>query len=942
MKLFIILAILFLYFSSHTCAQEKNFDKTGSIKGIVRDSLYNRTLNSATISIYKGSNDKLLTYQVSNNLGEFAVKNLPLSEDLKMIISNIGYNQIARKFKINTSTKLIDFKIIYASLATTQLEDVNVTIPPMQMNGDTLEFNSAAFKLDTNAVVQDLMKKIPNITMWGDGKITLNGREIKSLLVNGKQFMGGGAKIAIENIPKNALDKIQIYNTVKDPRNLLDTILNMNLKLKKGKDFGYFGKIGGGYGTRNSYETDLNLNIFSPKLQLSLVGASNNINKIANDINTLQRNSTFKGVGVQVDYMPDFRTAGQNQPNSAGYAFRYDFSDKVAQRDNTSMLFSEFFLNNNRIKQESDKQTTTAISGSGNIVEQNINSGDQIYTNQHYNSGFNFSKDRFAFNISQNMDIMNNKSNNNSQSISSDENQQVVSQSYNLNRNESINKSYGLKLDLSYGPRSIIGKSRFSGLSVSYFFKLDNDNSNDENLTNFESNVDPKKNQIYNRLYYTTSKKNNQKINFNLSNITTLIFGVNNFNFFDVDVINDLEINTKNSDTKVFDQGKTINQLIPNTYLTNKTEYNSVIYEPIFKFQKNIFRNLSNRFDKNWSLYFNLRSQFYYQNNRSEKTFQSINRIYNNFLPAAGISFSNSQYGEYKSNITIGYETSTVIPSIEQLAPLTDSANVYFLPTINLNLREEKIQALALGFNRSNEKKNNFDYNFIIKFSKTRNNIIDSILLDKQNVRTVYKINKNNNSLLTLTGALNKAIKFKNSEVQLSYNTNYTYSQVPNIVNNIVQDLATNYFKNTIRFNFTYQSNLAIEAEENIINIFVKQSSELNDHFKNSILSSSFSASYNITKKLAFNSNISLSTSMSTGLKAINYNIWNASTTYRLLRGNNLEMKFSALDILHQNTSVINMNSGGTITLGRQNVLQQYFLFGISYYPRKFGKDEIN
>ena len=186
---------------------------------------------------------------------------------------------------------------------------------------------------------------------------------------------------------------------------------------------------------------------------------------------------------------------------------------------------------------------------------------------------------------------------------------------------------------------------------------------------------------------------------------------------------------------------------------------------------------------------------------------------------------------------------------------------------------------------------------------------------------------------------MNKAIKFKNSEVQFSYDSKFSHSENPNIVNNIEQELTTDYFNNSLKINLTYKTNLAIEAKQNITNTFTKQSNKENDSFRNSHLSTSFSASYNLTKKLKINSNISLSTNMSTGLKNINYNIWNASTIYRLLKGNNLEVKFSALDLLHQNTSVININRAGKITLGTQNVLQQYFIFGISYYPRKFGKN---
>ncbi|MFD2144812.1 hypothetical protein [Mucilaginibacter antarcticus] len=84
------------------------------------------------------------------------------------------------------------------------LNEVVITadVAPMQMRGDTLEFNAAAFKLDTNAVAEDLLRALPGVTVWADGIITVNGKKINELLVMGKSFFGGDNKIALQNIPK--------------------------------------------------------------------------------------------------------------------------------------------------------------------------------------------------------------------------------------------------------------------------------------------------------------------------------------------------------------------------------------------------------------------------------------------------------------------------------------------------------------------------------------------------------------------------------------------------------------------------------------------------------------------------------------------------------------------------------------------------------------------
>jgi hypothetical protein len=98
------------------------------------------------------------------------------------------------------------------------------------------------------------------------------------------------------------------------------------------------------------------------------------------------------------------------------------------------------------------------------------------------------------------------------------------------------------------------------------------------------------------------------------------------------------------------------------------------------------------------------------------------------------------------------------------------------------------------------------------------------------------------------------------------------------------------------------------------------------------------SASVGFTKKFSMSSNITSNHTTSTGAVSNNFTIWNASACYRFMSANNLELKLSALDLLHQNTSNINYGSNNSITNGTVNVLQQYFMLTFAWYPRKFGK----
>lgn len=933
----VLLVLLTLLFQSSLFAQTKTVENPGIVKGVIRDSIYNHAIKSATVTIYNNADNKIINYQVSNNLGEFTVQNIPTSTDLKLVISNIGYGQYSKTFAIPESNNFYDFKTVFINVKTNIIDEVVVTIPPIQMNGDTLEFNAAAFKLDSNAVVQDLMRKIPNITQWGDGKITVNGREIKSLLVNGKEFLGGDPKISIENIPKNALEKIQVYNTLEDSKNLQDSSLNMNLKLKKGQDSGYFGKIGAGYGSNKRFETDVSLNIFSPKLQLSLAGASNNVNKVSNDINTLLRNSTYKGVGVQLDYMPNFRTAGINHPNSVGYKFSYDLVDRVAKKENKNIITSEYFLKNNLLEQGNKNKTTTAINKQSNIVEDIINNNSTNKTDQLFNLGYQFSKDRYRLTLSQNINLNHTNSNNNSLNLSSNANNEPVSKSSNSNKNEGTNKSYGFKSGFSYRPNMWDRESRFSGLNFNYAININNNVNNRESITFFESINDPAKTKYFNRTYDNTSGGVTQDINLNIPNLIKLVLGVNKFSLFDIDFNNDVQLKNNSNNNIVYDYNREDDKLINNKYLTNSTKYNSLRYEPEMIFNKSITKRLTNRFDKSWNFSVNIKSQLYYQKNRSEKEVQNMERIYHNILPGASVSFSNNQYGDYRKIFSINYNNTITTPTIYQLAPLIDSINVYYLRLGNLNLKEERKESIQVKYKYLSDRNDNFEYEVSTNYSTLHNDIIDKTQIDQQNTRTIYADNDSDNYQYDLNGTIKKAIKLKNNEIQFRYSTNYNHSKSPTFINATKSFWKNDYINNNVSINYTYKSNLAIEGKQTVVNSFSKESDTENS-WKNTNLSTSVSLSYNIVKSLTINSNIALSKNISSGSDVINYNIWNASASYRLLKGNNLELKFSALDILRQNTSIVNYNRGGIITIGSQNVLQQYLMFGLSYYPRKFGK----
>ena len=919
-------------------AQQANPNNIGSVKGVLQDTAHNYTVKSATVSVYR-ADSTLLNYQLSNNYGEFSFRNLPLNNKYYIEVSHISYTLLRQNFSLTGTQTAVDLKSLVLHPREIALNEVQITIPPIQMNGDTLEFNAAAFKLDSNAVVEDLLRKIPNVTLWGDGQITVNGREVKSLLVNGKEFFGGDFKMALQNISKNALQKVQVYNVKKDETNPLDSTLTVNLKLKKGKDTGHFGKVGGGYGTTERFEADGNINFFTPKLQLGIIAAGNNVNKIAGNIRDLTSNSTFKGVGTNVEYQPDFRATGINRTNTGGATFSYNFIEKPTYQKK-SALTANYFLQNKNNDIISNAQTTTTIGAGTNIVDNTSSNNTTLSNNHNFDSKFEYAKLNHRLNISQNLSVNTGETNNRSLRSAANPQNDTTSTNNTAGRNNYTNKSFGLNADYGYS-NYMNYKQKIKSFNVRYSLNVNDMDNERTDLTTFRSFVNAASNRDFNRRYHNDGSNINQRLFAELPNLKRLFFGDKRLGDFDFSIGNELYLVNSNNSNDVADFNNSRGDYIANAYLSNNLRTNTLSETPSFSLTRSFHKSLSNRFNRSLSFNVSAKQKFSYQDNRSDKSFQNISRSYSNFVPAASVNYYKNQYGEYSNQFSLNFNTDVRIPTIDQLAPLTDSANVYMLQQGNINLREAKVRDIRIYlYHYDLRGKNTLNYNINASVNFIDNSFADSMFIDNQNRRTIYLVNADGYKSASLGGNIKKALKLKTSALQINLGSSVSFIKSPGYVNDAFS-FSNNLNTNTyLSFNHTYKDKLSVEIREDF-SFYRSRQNAFNTNYNGTNTSSALSGSYNITKKFTLNSNISLNSNRFAASKSINYNIWNASAVYRLLKGNNAEFKFTALDLLRQNNSIINTGNVNSFTFATRNVLQQYFITTFSYYPRQFGKSAV-
>ena len=275
----IYLCLVMLVFGTTVLAQ-----KNGVVKGIAYDTLAKAPVASATITVLDKKDSSLITFTMTDNGGRFELKGIP-NGDYRLMISHVGYRNSNTFFSIDETNKIKDLGNITMNDVARVLDEVVIEseAPPVTLVGDTVQYNAGSFKTQPNANVEQLLKKLPGVKVEKDGSVSAQGEKVNRVLVDGKEFFGNDPKIATRNLPADAVDKVQVYDRQSDQAQLTgfedgNYEKTINLKLKKDKKKGLFGKVTAGAGDKERYEGRFNVNSFKGARQLSALGMGNNTN----------------------------------------------------------------------------------------------------------------------------------------------------------------------------------------------------------------------------------------------------------------------------------------------------------------------------------------------------------------------------------------------------------------------------------------------------------------------------------------------------------------------------------------------------------------------------------------------------------------------------------------------------------------------------------------
>lgn len=250
------------------------------VTGVVKDSLGNPLEMANVIALNKKTN-ALDSYGFTDAKGNYKLTLKP-NATYSIKASYIGYK--TSDLLLNTKAAAIKKDIVL--LSDTTLDEVDITYKiPVSIKGDTLVYDADSFKVGTEKKLGDVLKRLPGVEINDDGEIEVEGKKVGKVMVEGKDFFDGDTKIATQNIPANAIDKVQVlknFSEVGQLKGVQDNSDNLaiNIKLKEGKKNFWFGEVTAGLGGDERYIAHPKLFYYNPKYSLNIITDVNNIGKV--------------------------------------------------------------------------------------------------------------------------------------------------------------------------------------------------------------------------------------------------------------------------------------------------------------------------------------------------------------------------------------------------------------------------------------------------------------------------------------------------------------------------------------------------------------------------------------------------------------------------------------------------------------------------------------
>lgn len=274
--------ILFFILSGLSCfAQQAKVNITGTV---VEEGT-NEPIELATVRLLNVKDSSMVGGVTTSNTGSFTLKNIKTGNYL-LNVTFVGFNPLFKPVQVTEKTNPLKLGRLTLNEGIELAEAVVIgKAPEVIVRNDTMEYNADSYKVAEGSMLEDLLKKMPGVEVDSEGKVTVNGKEIKKVLIDGKEFFSDDPKVASKNLPSKMIEKVQVLDKKSDMAMMTgfddgDEETVINLTVKPGMKQGWFGNAFAGYGSKDRYEGNAMLNRFLNNDQFTLMGGLNNTNNM--------------------------------------------------------------------------------------------------------------------------------------------------------------------------------------------------------------------------------------------------------------------------------------------------------------------------------------------------------------------------------------------------------------------------------------------------------------------------------------------------------------------------------------------------------------------------------------------------------------------------------------------------------------------------------------
>lgn len=268
-----------------------------TLRGTVTDT-EGEPLPGASLRLLASRDSTIVKAAVAESTGAFKLDGIRAGRYI-VEASYVGYVAAMRDIDLRGDMRLDTIALREDAIMLRETTVVGIKTP-ITVKEDTIEYNADSYRTAPNAVVEDLLKRLPGVEVGSDGSITANGQTVSKILVDGKEFFSDDPTVASRNLPVNMVERLQVVNRKSDLARITgvddgedETVIN--LTVKKGMQNGWFGTIEGGYGTNDRYRGQFNINRFWDGNQITFIGALNNVNDLSFNDGTAGRFRRFGG-----------------------------------------------------------------------------------------------------------------------------------------------------------------------------------------------------------------------------------------------------------------------------------------------------------------------------------------------------------------------------------------------------------------------------------------------------------------------------------------------------------------------------------------------------------------------------------------------------------------------------------------------------------------------